>query len=173
MFQRILRNLKSDIAIQIINGMKFCRNHGISHNDIKPENILYKIDENDQITVKISDFGQVLKLGGTPGYASPENFNEPQLSKSDIWSFGKTLLYLYTSPEVLKCLTQIPLIPYANRFAPETEMQDMLECLRLFMNSSTIIELVENLLSLGQFLIENKLLFSKNYFESIFWTWPL
>ena len=131
--------------------MKFCKNHEISHNDIKPENILYKIDENDKITVKISDFGQVLKFGGTPGYASPENFSEPLLSKSDIWSFGKTLLYLYTSPEVFKCLTQIPLIPEGNQFASETEMRNMLECLRLFLQSNPIIELVEDLLSLGTF----------------------
>ena len=134
--------------------MKFCKNHGISHNDIKPENILYKIDENDKITVKISDFGQVLKFGGTPGYASPENFSEPLLSKSDIWSFGKTLLYLYTSPEVYKCLTQIPIIPYENPFASETEKMDhqnMVDCLESFIQSSPIIELVENLLSLGKF----------------------
>ena len=131
--------------------MKFCKNHEISHNDIKPENILYKIEENNKITVKISDFGQVRKFGGTPGYASPENFSEPLVSKSDIWSFGKTLLYLYTSPEVFKCLTQIPLMPYANEFATETEMQNMLECLRLFLESNPITELVENLLSLGMF----------------------
>ena len=101
--------------------------------------------------MKISDFGQVLKCGGTPGYASPENFCEPLLSKSDIWSFGKTLLYLYTSPEVFKCLTQIPLIPEGNQFASETEMRNMVECLRLFLQSNPIIELVENLLSLGTF----------------------
>ena len=131
--------------------MKFCKNHGISHNDIKPENILYKINEDGKITVKISDFGQVQKFGGTPGYASPENFSEPLLSKSDIWSFGKTLLYLYTTQEVFKFLTQIPLINEGNFFASENEMQSMLECLRLFLQSDPIIELVENLLSLGRF----------------------
>ena len=60
------------------------------------------MDENDKITVKITDFGQVLKFGGTPGYASPENFSEPVMSKSDIWSFGKTLLYLYTSQGMIE-----------------------------------------------------------------------
>ena len=101
--------------------------------------------------MKISDFGQVQKFGGTPGYASPENFSEPLLSKSDIWSFGKTLLYLYTTQEVFKFLTQIPLINEGNFFASENEMQSMLECLRLFLQSDPIIELVENLLSLGRF----------------------
>jgi len=101
--------------------------------------------------VKITDFGQVLKFGGTPGYASPESFSEISLSKSDIWSFGKTLLNLYTSQEVYKCLTQIPLIPDENVFATETEMQNMLDCLRLFKDSNPIIGMVENLLSLGTF----------------------
>ena len=134
--------------------MKFCKKHKISHNDIKPENILYKKDEKDKITVKITDFGQVLKFGGTPGYASPENFSEPVLSQSDIWSFGKTLLYLYTSPEVFKCLTQIPLIPEENHFASELDMQNMVECLRKFLQRNPIIELVENLLKLGMFLMD-------------------
>ena len=101
--------------------------------------------------MKITDFGQVLKFGGTPGYASPENFSKPVLSQSDIWSFGKTLLYLYTSPEVFKCLTQIPLIPDGNQFASKTEMKNMLECLRSFLRENPIIELVESLLSIGRF----------------------
>ena len=100
----------------------------------------------------INDFDHVGKLGGTPGYASPENFSEPLLSKSDIWSFGKTLLYLYTSQDVFKCLTLIPLIPGANQFASETEMQNMLDCLLSFLQSNPIFGLVENLLSLGRFL---------------------
>ena len=101
--------------------------------------------------MKITDFDQVLEFGGTPGYASPENFSEILMSKSDIWSFGKTLLNLYTSQEVYKCLTQIPLIPDENVFATETEMQNMLDCLRLFKDSNPIIGMVENLLSLGTF----------------------
>ena len=101
--------------------------------------------------MKITDFGQVLKFGGTPGYASPENFSEPVLSKSDIWSFGKTLLYLYTSQKVFTCLTQIPLIPDENEIASETEMQNMIQCLRQFCKENPIIELVEELLSIGTF----------------------
>ena len=142
-----------DISIQIINGLKFCKNHGISHNDIKPENILYKIDENNKITVKITDFGQVEKSGGTPGFASPESFSEQILSKSDIYSFGKTLLYLYTSDEVYKCLTQIPLIPDENIFKTETEMHVMLQCLKAFLEDSPLVEMVQNLLSIGKFQI--------------------
>ena len=134
--------------------MKFCKNHKISHNDIKPENILYKLDKNDKITVKITDFGQVEKYGGTPGYASPENFSEQIVSKSDIYSFGKTLLYLYTSEKVYKCLTHIPLIPDESVFDTATEMNNMLSCLKAFLETSPIIEMVENLLSLGQFLLK-------------------
>ena len=143
------KTLASDIAIQIINGLKFCKNHKISHNDIKPENILYKLDQDNKITVKITDFGQVDKFGGTPGFASPENFSEPILSTSDIYSFGKTLLFLYTDADVYKYLTEIPLIPGKNIFATDTEMDNMLECLHAFLQGSSIIEIVENLLSLG------------------------
>ena len=147
----MIKTPASDIAIQIINGLKFCKNHKISHNDIKPENILYKLDKNNKITVKITDFGQVNKFGGTPGFASPENFSEPIVSTSDIYSFGKTLLYLYTSEKVYKCLNYIPLIPDGNVLATKTEMENMIACLLAFRGRSPIIETIENLLSLGQF----------------------
>ena len=134
-----------------MNGLKFCKAHNISHNDLKPENFLFEIEENDEFRIVLTDFGQVNSFGGTPGYGSPENFSEPIVSKSDSWSLGKCLLFLYTTDEVFKCLTQIPLIPDENDFATETEMQNMLQCLKSFLQKNPIIEMVENLLSLGTF----------------------
>ena len=93
--------MKKSIALQILNGLKTIRKLNIRHNDIKPQNILYKF-ENGKLKIGITDFGLVNdNEGGTPGYTSPENFTKSVLEKSDIWSFVKTLLFLYTEDQVV------------------------------------------------------------------------
>ena len=134
----------------MLNGLKFCKAHNISHNDAKPENFLYNIDENDEIKIVLTDFGQVNSVGGTPGYASPENFSVPITSKSDLWSLGKCLLFLYTTDEVFKCLTQIPIMHEAAGFATNDELKQMLRSLKKFMQNNSIIEMIKtSLLILG------------------------
>ena len=93
----------------------------------------------------MTDFGQVDSFGGTPGYASPENFSVPIVSKSDLWSLGKCLLFLYSTEEVFKCLTQIPILR-------TSQTMNMLQSLEKFMNNNSIIEMVKSsLLALGIF----------------------
>ncbi len=94
------------IAIKFCNILKQLQSLRIIHADIKPENIKIKI-ENDNITVKIMDFGfsMILPSGvntivdgykGTGPYIAPEIFNtdEPRLStltfsfESDIYATG-------------------------------------------------------------------------------------
>ena len=132
-----------------MKSLRFCKNHDISHNDLKPANILYKIDEYGKILVKLSDFGQFQKTGGTPGFISPENFSDPIITTSDIWSLGKTLLFLYTCEKTFRCLTQIPLIPEEN--AKENDMHCMVDSLIRWLTRHPILVLVQNLLTLGLF----------------------
>ena len=69
------------------------------HHDIKPENFLvkFKFDKKDltQIEIGLTDFGMAGSgmKGGTPVYASPELMDKTD-KKSDIFSFGRTLLFL-------------------------------------------------------------------------------
>ena len=73
------------------------------HHDIKPENFLvksrkFKLDKKDQLTqieISLTDFGMAGSgmKGGTPVYASPELMDKTD-KKSDIFSFGRTLLFL-------------------------------------------------------------------------------
>ena len=133
-----------------MNGLKFCKAHNISHNDLKPENFLFEIEENDEFKIVLTDFGQVNSFGGTPGYASPENFGVPIVSKSDSWSLGKCLLFLYTTDEVFKCLTQIPIIQDARAFATRDEKNQMLKSLDEFERNNSIIEMIKtSLLVIG------------------------
>jgi tRNA A-37 threonylcarbamoyl transferase component Bud32 len=93
------------LAVQFCHGMEFTHEHGIIHRDIKPANVL--ITRNSLL--KITDFGILLTTAdrdgalidsgeedftvgfrGTPGFASPEQFNNAHAvdRRTDIFSFG-------------------------------------------------------------------------------------
>lgn len=88
---------------QIGNGLAYLHGHGIIHQDVKPENILFQ-KENDIIHYILSDFGISTKIKEniarmtmprhqaytnlTPAYAAPEQFEGRLEFKSDIFSLG-------------------------------------------------------------------------------------
>ena len=93
------KSLISEIFLEIAYGIKFLHENKIIHLDIKPKNILYSNSK-----VKIADFGLSSKLGieeefqgkcGTEYYQAPEVINSSYSYKSDIWSLGCTLAYMY------------------------------------------------------------------------------
>ena len=113
-FNHLSNELKSDILIGILNGLKFLHKNDFVHLDLKPSNILIsKQNENQsnkKYIPKISDFGlskfiekdrnSIFKIDevGTLDYASPEQLKlwvnysrlQPQDAKknTDLWSFG-------------------------------------------------------------------------------------
>ena len=80
---------------QLIEALIYCHTMGISHRDVKPDNLLLTDDWN----LKLCDFGLSSTKHtesiycGTPDYACPEMFEKipynPMLA--DTWSFGVTL----------------------------------------------------------------------------------
>lgn len=108
------------ITKQILKGIHYVHKKGISHRDLKPDNILIKSD--DPIIVKISDFG-LAKISdnstfmktfcGTLAYVAPEIItgkygnSQPSQSQSspntlydnsvDMWSLGCLVYVLLTS----------------------------------------------------------------------------
>ena len=78
--------------------------HNQTHNDIKPQNFLVKFNNgpNDltKIEIALTDFGMAgpESQGGTPIFASPECFEKKE-KKSDIFSFGRVILFLLLSKE--------------------------------------------------------------------------
>ena len=75
-----------------------------THNDIKPQNFLVKFengpDDLTKIKIALTDFGLAGpgSQGGTPIFASPECF-EKKDEKSDLFSFGRVILFLLISKE--------------------------------------------------------------------------
>ncbi|MBN1552725.1 serine/threonine protein kinase, partial [bacterium] len=107
-----------DIAIQIAFGLQAAHRHGLIHFDIKPSNILVSHDGE----VKITDFGisvlhsidhheygdlDRIKSGSSEGmtlaYCSPEQVEGRSLDqRTDIWSYGLTLLEMFTHAQPLR-----------------------------------------------------------------------
>lgn len=100
-----------DVAIQFAWGLHAAHEQGLVHQDVKPGNVLMTRDG----TAQISDFGLarakalatesaatgesglVTMAGGTKEYKSPEQFRRERLSrKSDIWSWGLSVLQMFT-----------------------------------------------------------------------------
>jgi len=96
-----------------LQGLDFIHRNHILHNDIKPENILYKAPdaENPLGSAVIADFGLAKCLtlnntiyqgseSGTPGtlcYRSPRSLTPPYYlsQESDVWAMGITLASVY------------------------------------------------------------------------------
>jgi len=109
--QQFKQGLKKEYAkvifAKILRGVLCCHDKGISHKDLKLNNIL--LDEN--FNPKIADFGFATfnskKLGdrrGTPGYAAPEIYSNKLYDglKADIFSLGVILFKLYTRKSPLE-----------------------------------------------------------------------
>ncbi len=114
-----------DISIQTAWGLQAAHDQHVVHRDIKPSNILLTPDG----TAKITDFGLSLikrnlhtskrnrdgvsddSHGLTLAYCSPEQATRKPLDQTtDIWSFGLTLLEMFTGPAKWRIGTMAPLI---------------------------------------------------------------
>ena len=97
-----------ELLLDLNKGLKEMNDNNIIHRDLKPSNILLSFNKSkiNKICFKISDFGVsrlldeniTLSTNGTPVTMSPEMLKrEINLisSKSDIWSLGIIIYYLY------------------------------------------------------------------------------
>ena len=90
------------ISRQIIDAYEFIQNKGLIHGSIKPTNIL--IDENDGLTIKLTDFLLRLNKGKD---LSKDKFTAPEIASkekspnilSDVYSIGAIIKLLSESTE--------------------------------------------------------------------------
>ena len=107
--QIILRKFES--LFKPFQSLETLGSHNQAHNDIKPQNFLVKFrmgyDSTDltnnnltQIEICLTDFGMADddSKGGTSIYASPECFENTD-TKSDVFSFGRLILFLLLTKE--------------------------------------------------------------------------
>ena len=75
-----------------------------SHNDLKPGNVLFKVKGLDEYgeaeyKIKLGDFGNVNRSGGTPGWTWPRFMTKREPGKSDLYSTGMLILYVMCENE--------------------------------------------------------------------------
>ncbi|MBU2510098.1 protein kinase [bacterium] len=110
------------IALELLEGLSFMNKNGFYHFDMKPENVMIKVNELLVPTVKIIDFGltrhRILDTktsflgidqqgGGTPSYFSPERItgklkeceDERCLELQDSYAAGLTILDALIAPQ--------------------------------------------------------------------------
>lgn len=92
------------LLIDVLKGLAYLHKHGMAHRDLKPQNILIKMVDDEPVS-KITDFGisklvdtddaNSSALLGTIEYMAPEQFNPKKYGVNgriatnlDLWSFG-------------------------------------------------------------------------------------
>ena len=97
------------IAEQLLKALNFVHSHGIIHCDVKPDNIMYSNEANDNIL--LIDFGSATDQPPVIGqyiqsrfYRSPEiMLGLPFDEKIDIWSVGCVVVELYLDFAIFAC----------------------------------------------------------------------
>ena len=103
MFNGRIRTLKEVFLVfmQICEALSVAHRHGVIHRDLKPENVIVMNYDNEDLFVKLLDFGVAKTLNhttqgqlttgalGTPFFMPPEQFlNKDIDERSDIYSLG-------------------------------------------------------------------------------------
>jgi serine/threonine-protein kinase len=94
-------------GVQACEGIAALHAEGITHQDVKPDNLFVSSEPDGSECIKVLDLGIALSPGvppekgaqgaGSPGYMSPEQRNAPASTdaRSDIWSLGAVLYELF------------------------------------------------------------------------------
>ena len=90
------------VLIQLNNILQLTLKEKIILKDLKPKNILISLDKLDKIIIKLSNYGSskefdnTMNIVETPLTLAPEILKgEEDLNKSDLWSIGIIIYYMY------------------------------------------------------------------------------
>eukprot|EP00931_Biecheleriopsis_adriatica_P073084 TRINITY_DN47441_c0_g1_i1.p1 TRINITY_DN47441_c0_g1~~TRINITY_DN47441_c0_g1_i1.p1 ORF type:complete len:661 (+),score=176.38 TRINITY_DN47441_c0_g1_i1:25-1983(+) len=104
--ERLLpEQLVARLIYQLLVVLNYCHQRGITHRDVKPENLMLSSSEDEYVECKVIDFGlatpykgKVKEFAGTVSYLSPELAiaQEGFSMAADIWAVAATAFELLT-----------------------------------------------------------------------------
>ena len=92
--QKLELSQSISLCDQLLEGLTQLEKSNSCHNDLKPENILFNYNQNGEYQIRIGDFGQAGRTGGTPGWTWPKFLSERKPGKSDVYSVALLILYV-------------------------------------------------------------------------------
>ena len=117
-----------EVGFKCAMALSYCYRQGLIHRDVKPANLLVRLD-GDQITeVKLTDFGSVFNLTaehtqiyrvGSLAYMSPEQLDGDVLDcRADMYSLGAVLYHLLAGRPPYDALHQQAIVQQIFRSTP-------------------------------------------------------
>uniref|UniRef100_A0A7S3GGF7 non-specific serine/threonine protein kinase n=2 Tax=Palpitomonas bilix TaxID=652834 RepID=A0A7S3GGF7_9EUKA len=103
-----LRRERLELCYQILKGIEYLHSNGIAHRDLKPDNVLVGLTDQDRRIAKLTDFGCATPSAvgqthiGTTSFVAPEvqvaggEGDRYDTKISDIWSVGAMVFWALT-----------------------------------------------------------------------------
>tara|TARA_Y100001980_G_C14543984_1_gene322942 strand:+ start:743 stop:2014 length:1272 start_codon:yes stop_codon:yes gene_type:complete len=121
-FSPLKPTMVNKVAKQLIPVLVYIKSIDVIHADIKPENILIKYIDDDDIIVKLSDFGSVMeKDTNFMGYIVSRYYRAPEIILEqrgccdypiDMWSFSTIIYELLTGIPLFSAKTDTEIVYY-------------------------------------------------------------
>ena len=145
------------LFLQVCDAVAYAHRNLVVHRDLKPSHMLVAVDPNDELTVKLLDFGiaklldtdeeRLTRTGAgpmTPSYAAPEQvLGRPLTTATDVYALGIVLYELLAGqrPYDLTTLTasQIERVVSQDRPSRPSEVADSTTARRLAGDLDTIV----------------------------------
>jgi len=100
-YDKMTEIVARNIILQVVQAMLYCHSRGVVHRDLKLENVMFKNKDDEDLFVKVIDFGiagvaQEKVDSGTLSYMAPECLEKVAADTTpaiDVWAIG---VMLYT-----------------------------------------------------------------------------